>query len=178
MAFGKQTRQERFRRLAQRIEELRRKDETTLAFRRQIEQQRCEAVQRLWNMCRSFADSLNSMMAAPDRLELTPAEPPAGIPEDESLQIMLNVRGRILLLDLRVPAYLVSSDNFKRPYTLEGEVRFFNQVLLEDERVEEHGLFFCPSEGDNGAWVFWNGRSYKEGLADEEYLAGLLEQIL
>ena len=90
----------------------------------------------------------------------------------------MNVRGRILLLDIGAPADLVANDNFKKPYILEGEVRIFNQELLEEERVEEHGIFFCPGEGPQGSWMYWNGRAYKSGYVDETYLASLLEQIL
>ena len=47
MAFGKHPRDERFQKLARRIEELRRKDESAQEHRRQIGQRRTEAVQQL-----------------------------------------------------------------------------------------------------------------------------------
>ena len=177
MPLGKHPRDERFQKLARRIEELRRKDEATLERRKQISKRRREAIQRLWEVCGSFAAHLNSYIEQ-DPLQLSPSEPPNDFPEDNQLQLLMNVRGRILLLDIRAPANLVSSDNFKKPYILEGEVRFFNQELLEDERVEEHEIFFCPGEGPDGTWMYWNGRSYKSGPVDENYLASVLEQIL
>jgi hypothetical protein len=111
-------------------------------------------------------------------VDLAPPDPPADINEDSSVQLLLNLRGRVLLLDIRVPSNLVSTDNFRKPYILEGEVRFFNQKLLDEERVEEHAVFFCPGETRQGAWMYWNSRSYTSGHLDEDYLAGLLEQIL
>ena len=48
--------------------------------------------------------------------------PPGDFPEDSQLQFLMNVRGRILLLDIGAPADLVGNDNFKKPYILEGVV--------------------------------------------------------
>ncbi len=177
MATHKSPHEERFRKLARRIEELRRKDEEVQTFRTKVRASRQEALQRLWGTCRSFADALNAYVNH-DRLELTPPDPPDELPDEDPIQLMLNVRGRVLLLDLRAPENLIASDNFKKPYILEGDVRFFNQELLESDRVEEHGIFFCPGEGERGAWLFWNMRSYKSGVVDEGYLASLLEHIL
>ena len=177
MALGKQHSEARFRKLAGRIEELRRKDEASRQNRTRVRDQRNEAVRRLWETCRLFTERLNSYVEQ-DRLELSPEEPPEEFSEENQVQLLLNVRGRVLLLDIRAPASLVAAANFKKPYILEGEVRFFSQESLEDDRVEEHGLFFCPDEDKDGTWMFWNGRTYKSGRVDEDYLAGLLEQII
>jgi hypothetical protein len=173
----KSGREERFRKLAGRIEELRRKDEEAFESRRRVLEARRTAVQRLWDTCRNFSDLLNGYIGE-TRVVLTPPEPPEEYDEDRPTQFVLNARGRILLLELRVPSHLVSRENFNKPYIFEGDIRFFNQELLESERVEEHSLFFCPGEGDSGEWVFFNGRSYKSGVVDVDYLASLLEQIL
>ncbi len=173
----KAAREARFRKLAHRIEELRLKDVAIQQLRSQILDQRTQAVQRLWETCRSFASQLNAF-APEDKIELSPSEAPADFPDDQTLELMLNVRGRVLLVALRAPSNLVSSDNFKKPYILEGDVRFFNQELLENDRVEEHGIFFCPNEGREGGWLYWNVRTYRSGVADEDYFASLLEQIL
>ncbi len=177
MAFGKPAHEERFQRLARRIQELRLKDEEAQQRRARIAEQRSEAVRRLWELCHTFSEHLNTYIRH-DRVELTPVEPPEEVPEDVPVQLLLNVRGRVLLLDVRAPANLISTENFKKPYILEGEVRFFSQELLEDERVEEHDIFFCPDEGKSGAWLYFNGHNYKSGPVEELYLAGLMERIL
>ena len=176
--------EDRFRRLAQKIEALRRKDESNAARRTQIVRQRDAAARQLHQICCRFADRLNSHIKE-DRVDLVPAEMPEEMDDECRQQIMLNVRGRVLLIALEAPSALVSTDNFRKAYILQGEVRFFNQELLDEALVEEHGLFFCPSEGPKdtqghrqGAWLFWNGRNYKSGPVDEEYLAGLLEQLM
>ncbi len=173
--------EDRFRRLAHKIEELRLKDEAALARRREITRQREQAVRELHAICHRFADRLNSYVKQ-DPLDLMPPELPEKLDDDFRMQIMLNVRGRVLLIALESPPSLVSTDSFRKPYILQGEVRFFNQELLDDSRVEEHGLYFCPGEGEKGgrrgAWLFWNGRNYRSGLVDEDYLASLLEQIM
>ncbi len=175
---------ERFRRLAQKIQELRRKDEAAHSRANEIARQRGEAARELYDICQRFAERLNSYVRE-DRLELIPAEFPEDQAEGDHSQLMLNVRGRVLLIALEAPGTLVSTDNFRKPYILQGEIRFFNQELLNEARVEEHGIYFCPGEGPKnpgggrrGAWLYWNGRNYKSGPVDEEYLAGLLEQLM
>ena len=176
--------EDRFQRLAHKIEALHRKDESAAARRREVDLQRDLAARRLHEICRRFVERLNSLIEG-DRLELMPAELPEQLDMDGQLQIMLNVRGRVLLIALEPPPALVSTENFRKPYIFQGEVRFFNQELLDEARVEEHGLYFCPGEGSKdgsgrrqGAWLFWNGRNYKSGPVDEEYLASLLEQLM
>ena len=176
--------EDRFRRLAQKIEALRRKDDSAAARRGEVDRQRDLAARQLHQICRRLVERLNSLIEQ-DRLELVPAELPEVLNMEGQLQIMVNVRGRVLLMALESPDALVSTENFRKPYIFQGEVRFFNQELLDESRVEEHGLFFCPGEGARdggggrqGAWLFWNGRNYKSGRVDEEYLASLLEQLM
>lgn len=175
--------EDRFVRLAKKIEGLRRKDESSAARRHEILRLRGLAAGRLHQICASFAARINAILKD-DQLDLVPVDPPAVV-EDTNQQIMLNVRGRILLITLEAPSSLASTDNFKTPYILQGEVRFFNQELLDESLVEEHGLFFCPGEGPKdehgrrqGAWLYWNARNYKSGPVDEEYFAGLMDQIM
>ncbi len=176
--------EDRIRRLARKIEDLRRKDESASTRRRAIYRQRLEAAKRLHKVCDCFVTRLNTLIKE-DPMSLVPSEFPEEITEDCRLQFMLNVRGRVLLIDLEPPPSLVSTELFRKPYIMQGEVRFFNQELLDDSRVEEHGLFFCPNEGikdasgrRQGAWLFWNGRSYSSGPVDDDYLAELMEQLM
>jgi len=177
MLFHRESREERFGKLARRVEEVRRNDEADARRRSEIAEKRVQALLMLWEICRNFADHLNRHIEQ-EQVILAPPDPPADINEDNSAQLLLSLHGRVLLLDIRIPSDLVSSDNFRKPYILEGEVRFFNQKLLDEERVEEHAVFFCHEEGPGGAWLYWNSRSYTSGRLDEDYLAGLLEQIL
>ena len=175
---------DRIRRLARKIEDLRRKDDSANLRRKEIFKQRVEAAQRLHAVCRVFVEKIDGMIKE-DQMTLVPDEFPVSTNEDCRLQYMLNVRGRVLLIDLEPPQQLISTELFRKPYILQGEVRFFNQELLGDSRVEEHGLFFCPNEGlrdgdgrRRGEWLFWNGRSYKSGPADDSYLAELMDQLM
>lgn len=175
---------DRIRRLARKIEDLRRKDETTAARRLEIHRQRQEAARKLHEVCECFVAQVNGLIKE-DQMMLVPNEFSGEATEDNHIQFMLNVRGRVLLIDLEPPSSLVSTELFRKPYILQGEVRFFNQELLDDSRVEEHGIFFCPNEGVKdgngrraGSWLFWNGRSYKSGPVDDGYLAELMEQLM
>jgi len=176
--------EDRIRRLARKIEDLRRKDESAAARRREIQRQRLEAARQLHCVCHTFVGKINELIKE-DQMSLVPGEFSDETVEDCRWQYMLNVRGRVLLIDLEPPPSLVSTELFRKPYIMQGEVRFFNQELLDDSRVEEHGLFFCPGEGGKdangrrlGAWLFWNGRSYKSGPVDDAYLAELMDQLM
>jgi hypothetical protein len=176
--------EDRIRRLARKIEDLRRKDESSAMRRREIGRQRLEAARQLHSVCQCFVGKINELIKE-DQMSLVPGDFSGETTEDCRWQYMLNVRGRVLLIDLEPPPSLVSTELFRKPYIMQGEVRFFNQELLDDSRVEEHGLFFCPGEGlkdasgrRQGAWLFWNGRSYKSGPVDDAYLAELMEQLM
>jgi hypothetical protein len=176
--------EDRIRRLARKIEDLRRKDESSAARRNDIHRQRQQAAERLHGLCDKFVARVNALIKE-DQLILVPSEFPSETSDECRLQFMINVRGRVLLIDLEPPPSLVSTELFRKPYILQGEVRFFNQELLDDSRVEENGLFFCPNEGAKdgagrrqGEWLFWNGRTYKSGPVDDEYLAELMDQLM
>src|SRR5579871_500283 len=176
--------EDRIRRLARKIEDLRRKDESSATRRKEIHRQRVEAARILHCVCETFVGNVNKLIKE-DQMSLVPGEFAGEGVEDSRWQYMLNVRGRVLLIDLEPPPQLVSTELFCKPYIMQGEVRFFNQELLDDSRVEEHGLFYCPGEGvkdssgrRQGALLFWNGRSYKSGPVDDSYIAELMEQLM
>src|SRR5260370_28902572 len=82
-------------------------------------------------ICREFVGSLNRMLER-SAVDLDP--PVLGndtFQEDVPSLVQINVRGRILQIVFRATAELVSTEDFRVPYTLEGTVRAFNQELLE-----------------------------------------------
>ena len=66
----------------------------------------------------------------------------ASVNEDAPNLIQINVRGRILQVAFRATPELVSTEDFRVPYTLEGTVRAFNQELLDKDLIEEQLIFF------------------------------------
>ena len=63
------------------------------------------------------------------------------------------------------------------PYTLEGNVRAFNQELLDKDLIEEQLIFFTL-ENQRPMWRFFDARTYRSGPFDVEYLIGLMEQLI
>ncbi len=92
----------------------------------------------------------------------------------QDIMFQLGVRGRIVLLCFTSPEELVSTENFREPYILEGTTRCFNQELLEQANVEENLIFYCVGPG----WQFFHPRTYQTGPFDQEYLVSLFEKLV
>jgi len=97
--------------------------------------------------------------------------------EDQLNLVQINVRGRILQVSFSATGELVSTEDFRVPYTLEGAVRAFNQELLDKDIIEEQ-LIFYTLENHKKMWRFFDARTYRSGPFDQEYLIGLMEQLL
>ena len=63
------------------------------------------------------------------------------------------------------PSQLVSTEKFLVPYVLEGEVRTFNQKMLERFEVRSRLVFFCVDERTAG-WRFFDWRTRHTGPVD------------
>src|SRR6185436_20771214 len=95
--------------------------------------------------------------------------------DDSPNLIQINVRGRILQVAFRTTPELVSTEDFRVPYTLEGTVRAFNQELLDKDLIEEQ-LIFYTVENSKRMWRFFDARTYRSGPFEVDYLIGLMEQ--
>jgi hypothetical protein len=91
--------------------------------------------------------------------------------------IQINVRGRILQIEYGAADTLISTEEFRIPYTLAGSVRAFNQELLDKDIIEEQ-LIFYTIEKHRRMWRFFDARTYRSGPFDQAYLISLLEQLL
>ncbi len=91
--------------------------------------------------------------------------------------IQMNVRGRILQVEFEATPELVSTEDFRIPYTLQGSVRAFSQELLDKDIVEEQLLFFTL-EKPAPLWRFFEARTYRSGPFDRDYLTSLMEQLI
>ena len=128
-------------------------------------------------ICREFVGALNRMLER-SAVDLDPQTMGGDSFQDDSPNlIQINVRGRILQVIFRATAELVSTEDFRVPYTLEGTVRAFNQELLEKDLIEEQLIFFTV-EKHKKMWRFFDARTYRSGPFDVEYLIGLMEQLI
>ena len=80
-------------------------------------------------------------------------------------------------LEFEVTPELVSTEDFRIPYTLQGFVRGFNQELLEKDLIEEQ-LIFYTLEKPQPIWRFFDVRTHRSGRFDQEYLISLMERLV
>jgi hypothetical protein len=167
----------RLRHLAENIEALTKKDELVLSRAREIVELRHLAVRELHAVCSDFVGSLNQLLSHP-MVHLDPPElRPDGFREDAANLIQINVSGRLLQIEFKATAELISTEEFRVPYTLEGTVRAFNQKLLDQDLIEEQLLFYTL-EHHRRMWRFFDARTYRSGPFDREYLVTLMEEIV
>jgi hypothetical protein len=167
----------RLRRLAENIDKLAEKDEGFLRRAREIAALRQAAAADLYAICADFVGSVNRLLARSE-IELDPSGYGSNsFQEDLVNLVQINVRGRILQVSFSSTAELISTEDFRIPYTLEGTVRAFNQELLDKDLIEEQ-LIFYTLENHKKMWRFFDARTYRSGPFDQEYLIGLMEQLL
>jgi hypothetical protein len=71
---------------------------------------------------------------------------------------------------------LFSTEKFLVPYLLEGEVRTYNQRMLERFEIRNLLLFFCVDQGTAG-WRFFDWRSRHTGPVNRELLVSLVKPL-
>ncbi len=164
-------------RLARRIQELAGKDSELLRQSREMEAVRRAAAVELYRTCAGLVADLNRLLPR-DEVVLDPQEfAEAAFHEDSPNLLQINIRGRILQISYTGTGELVSTEDFRIPYSLEGAIRAFNQELLEKDVIEEQLLFYTV-ERDRRMWRYFDPRTYRSGPFDREYLLSLLEQVL
>jgi hypothetical protein len=167
----------RLKRLAQKIEALAAKDATVLQRTREMTELRKAAAAGIHAICAGFVKDVNAHLANCE-VDLDPNVYSEAAFDDNSLNlIQINIRGRILQVEFRATPELVSTEDFRIPYTLEGTVRAFNQELLEKDLIEEQLVFFTLEKA-GGMWRYFDARTYRSGPLDREYLVLLMEQLI
>jgi hypothetical protein len=167
----------RLKRLAANIEALAKKDELAAHHARQIAAARNAAAAEIYAICAEFVTGLNRLLPCPEVM-IDPADAEAAILRDRPRSlIQINVRGRILQIEYEATAELISTEEFRVPYTLAGSVRAFNQELLEKDLIEEQLVFFTL-EKHRSMWRFFDPRTYRSGPLDRDYLISLMEQLI
>src|SRR5689334_17377900 len=120
------TRDNRLKRLAREIEALAEKDEGDQRRARDVAALRRRAAVQIHTVCAHFVESVNRLLPRPE-VELDPAEYTEELFHEEHPNlIQINVRGRILQAEFAATPELISTEEFRIPYTLSGAVRAFN----------------------------------------------------
>ena len=172
-----QGRDARLKRLAESIEALAEKDEVVLRHSREVAALRRSAAGGLYAICADFVNSVNRLLTRSE-VQLDPRGfSESDFQEDSANLFQINARGRILLVSFRATPELVSTEDFRIPYTLEGTIRAFNQALLDKNIIDEQLLFYTL-EKEKRLWRFFDARTYRSGPFDQEYLMSLMEQLI
>jgi hypothetical protein len=167
----------RLKRLAANIEALARKDAILLGKQRDTAELRRAAAAEVYAICAGFVASINQLLAKATMM-LDPPEFSEGSYKESGINlIQINTSGRILQISFEGTQDLVSTEDFRIPYTLSGTVRAFNQKMLDKDLIEEQLIFFTL-ERARGMWRFFDARTYRSGPFDQDYLISLMEQLI
>lgn len=144
---------------------------------REIATLRRHAAVELHAICAGFVGALNELLSITE-LEFVPHDYLPGSFQENGVNLFqINARGRLVQVKFEATPELLSTENFRMPYILEGSIRCFNQQLLEQDLIEEHSLY-CTLEKRGTRWRFFNARTYHSGPFDMDYLIGLLERLV
>jgi hypothetical protein len=130
----------------------------------------------LHRICAEFVASVNSKLSEVV-LDFSPATyAPEMFREAGVNLIQIGSQGREMQIAFEATHQLVSTEKFLVPYVLEGEVRNYNQRMLERSEVRSLLLFFCVQEG-TADWRFFDWRSRHTGPVDQALLVSLMEPL-
>lgn len=90
--------------------------------------------------------------------------------------IRIGSQGREMQITFEATRQLFSTEKFLVPYVLEGEVRTYNQKMLEHFEIRSHALFFCLEEG-YATWRFFDWRTKQTGPVGGELLVNLMGRL-
>jgi len=167
---------ERLRKLAKSLDRLAQADDFHLKRVTEIASLRREAALELHGICADFVRELNELVSE-ITLEFEPLEYRPDNFQDEGVNLFqINAQGRILQIEFEATPELISTEDFRVPYIMSGEIRCFNQQLLERDLIEEQLLFYTM-EKTRHFWRYFDARTYRSGPVDAVYLAGLMEQL-
>ena len=90
--------------------------------------------------------------------------------------IQIGSQGREMQITFETPPQPFSTEKYLVPYVLEGEVRTYNQRMLERFDIRSLLLFFCVEAG-TANWRFFDWRTRHTGPVNRELLARLMEPL-
>jgi len=162
-------------RLARQIDASR-KSERLLVSAEEIAALRRRSASELHRICSEFVSSLNARLSQA-RLELAP---PTYAPEmfrDRAVNLMqVSSQGRQMQVVFQATHPLFSIDKYSVPYILEGEIRTYNQSMLEHFEIRNQSLFYCIDDGA-AFWRFFDWRNPRVTAVDADLLARLMQPL-
>lgn len=169
---------DRLKKLAVAIDALADKDSALLLKAQEIASLRRQAAVELHGICAKFVCDVNRQLSK-IQLEFDPPEyAQESFREVGANLLQINVHGRILQIEFASTPETISTENFRVPHILEGSIRCFNQESLDRAVIEEQFIFYCLERKKRNLWRFFDGRTYRSGPFDQEYLISLMEQVV
>jgi hypothetical protein len=170
-------RRDRLSRLAEAIESASLRDRQHILEAERIDRLRASGAADLYGICRELVDALNSKLTDPAVVLDPPVYSRENFEDGGANLFQINLRGRLLQIGFASTDELISTEDFRSPYILNGSVRSYNQELLDRQAMEEHNIFYCL-EGEAGRWYFSDCRAYRNGKLTSDFLARGLERLL
>jgi len=131
---------------------------------------------RLHAVCAGFVESVNRRLSE-TTLDLAPtAYTPEMFRDSGPNLIRIGSEGRELQITFGATAQLVSTEKFLVPYVLEGEIRAYNQKMLERFEIRSQPVFFCLKD-DDADWRFFDWRTRRTGPVNGELLVELMGRL-
>lgn len=137
---------------------------------------RARGAGELHAICAELVTKVNSRLSQAS-LELSPAEYKPELFRDSGINLFqIGAQGREMQIAFHSPRELVSTEKFLIPYVLEGEIRSYNQQMLQRFEIRTQLLFYCVENG-TAKWRFSDLRTLRTGVVDSDLLAGLMERL-
>ena len=153
-----------------------RKSESLLSSAESIAGLRRQGACQLHQVCAEFVSLLRRTLSqAP--LELSPATySPEMFRESGVNLFQVSSQGRQMQIAFQATAPLFSTEKFLTPYVLEGEIRTYNQRMLEHFEIRNQSLFYCV-DNETAFWRFYDWRNPRNLAVDAELLAALMQRL-
>ena len=130
----------------------------------------------LHGICAGLVSAVNRRTSEP-LLDLSPpAFSAQAFRETGPNLIQISSQGRQMQIIFEALPQLVSTEKFLMPYVLEGEIRTYNQAMLERSDVRSRMIFLCV-QGENAVWRFFDWRTRATGPLTGETLVNLIEPL-
>jgi hypothetical protein len=169
--------QDRITRLAKMIDSDFRKEHYQFLTKTEVDGMRRQGASELHSICAAFVASLNRKLS-PALVELSPPEySPDMFHESGTNIIQINAQGRILQLAFKATPSTFSTEKLRIPYILEGELRAYNQEMLERAQIRSEALFFCLYE-NKVMWRYFEWLHGQTGAFGQDQLVSMLERIV
>jgi hypothetical protein len=153
-----------------------RKFEPSLISAEEVSRLRRQGACQLHQICAEFVSLLNS------KLPRVPFElsPPAYVPEmfrDPDVNLMqVSAQGRQMQIVFQAPSGRFSTEKYAVPYILEGEIRSYNQQMLEHFEIRNQSLFYCLNN-ETAVWQFFDWKNPRAMPLNPNLLAAVMQQL-